>query len=173
MIPLTNAPTAITAGCRTARRAALGARHPLFDAGGPPGRRTRFPTRIAWTATAIPRPRAPSPGNPCRWPVFATNAFKKSVHAKLNCTDCHNTVKDLVASGRTAPGPMRLLPYLRVGPIRGQHPRHEQGPGGLGRRRLRGLPRRARHRFCQERWIRPSSSSTWPSPAPNATAIPG
>jgi cytochrome b subunit of formate dehydrogenase len=29
-------------------------------------------------------------------PVFATNAFKGSVHASLKCTDCHNTVKDLV-----------------------------------------------------------------------------
>jgi len=29
-------------------------------------------------------------------PVFATNAFKNSVHSALNCTDCHTTVKDLV-----------------------------------------------------------------------------
>ncbi|MGA2556698.1 MAG: cytochrome c3 family protein, partial [Verrucomicrobiota bacterium] len=28
--------------------------------------------------------------------LFDTNAFQKSVHARLNCTDCHNTVKDLV-----------------------------------------------------------------------------
>jgi cytochrome b subunit of formate dehydrogenase len=28
--------------------------------------------------------------------VFDTNAFRQSVHARLNCTDCHNTVKDLV-----------------------------------------------------------------------------
>ena len=28
--------------------------------------------------------------------VFATNAFQKSVHSRLLCTDCHNTVKDLV-----------------------------------------------------------------------------
>src|SRR5215469_13968729 len=29
-------------------------------------------------------------------PVFPTNSFFKSVHAKLNCTDCHNGVKELV-----------------------------------------------------------------------------
>ena len=28
--------------------------------------------------------------------LFPTNVFHGSVHAKLNCTDCHNTVKDLV-----------------------------------------------------------------------------
>ena len=29
-------------------------------------------------------------------PVFATNAFQNSVHSKLNCTDCHNTVNDIM-----------------------------------------------------------------------------
>jgi cytochrome b subunit of formate dehydrogenase len=28
--------------------------------------------------------------------LFPTNAFQKSVHAKLNCTDCHVTVKEMV-----------------------------------------------------------------------------
>ena len=28
--------------------------------------------------------------------VFPTNAFQNSVHAKLNCTDCHNAVKDMM-----------------------------------------------------------------------------
>lgn len=28
--------------------------------------------------------------------IFPTNAFSKSVHAKLSCTDCHPGIKDLV-----------------------------------------------------------------------------
>jgi cytochrome b subunit of formate dehydrogenase len=35
-------------------------------------------------------------GKPVPLAVFDTNAFRQSVHARLNCTDCHNTVKDLV-----------------------------------------------------------------------------
>ena len=43
--------------------------------------------------------------------LFPTNAFPKSVHAKLNCTDCHDTIKEMVHPSGLPPGPMRLLPH--------------------------------------------------------------
>ena len=36
--------------------------------------------------------------------LFPTNAFTKSVHARLNCTDCHATVKELVHPSGLPPG---------------------------------------------------------------------
>jgi cytochrome b subunit of formate dehydrogenase len=36
-------------------------------------------------------------------PVFPTNLFQKSVHAKLTCVDCHTGIKELVHEGKQPP----------------------------------------------------------------------
>src|ERR1041385_349635 len=35
--------------------------------------------------------------------LFPTNAFNKSVHAKLDCIDCHEGIKDLVHPSKLPP----------------------------------------------------------------------
>jgi len=35
--------------------------------------------------------------------IFPTNAFTKSIHAKLNCVDCHEGIKDLVHESKLPP----------------------------------------------------------------------
>src|SRR5215472_16784776 len=35
--------------------------------------------------------------------MFPTNSFRKSVHAKLNCVDCHTGIKDLVHPSKLPP----------------------------------------------------------------------
>ncbi|MGA2541277.1 MAG: hypothetical protein ABSG78_06910 [Verrucomicrobiota bacterium] len=95
MIQLINAPTAITAGCRTARRAVwalailslLQAGHLAADT---------ISNQDCLECHSDPTTSRTVAGKSLPLAVFATNAFQKSVHARLNCTDCHNTVKELV-----------------------------------------------------------------------------
>ena len=42
--------------------------------------------------------------------LFPTNAFQKSVHSMLDCTDCHTGIKDLVHAEQTAAARLLRLP---------------------------------------------------------------
>ena len=95
MIQLTNAPTAITAGCKAALRAVwalaiLG----LTQAGGLAAE--AISNQDCLECHTDPTTARTVAGKAVPLAVFATNAFQKSVHSRLLCTDCHNTVKDLV-----------------------------------------------------------------------------
>ena len=53
--------------------------------------------------------------------VISTNDFAHSVHAKLNCVDCHTGVKDLVHDPLGAPG-LHSLPSTGGGGLCNEHP---------------------------------------------------
>jgi cytochrome b subunit of formate dehydrogenase len=94
MIRLTNALTATPAGCKSlALATAL-----LLSLAFPPG--ARAAASLPSNQDCIDCHTDPSVkryvGNQVApMALFDTNVFLKSVHAKLNCTDCHDTVKDM------------------------------------------------------------------------------
>jgi hypothetical protein len=94
MIQPFSALTAITAGCRAWL---LGA---VIVAGGlllPPGLRADLPSnQDCLDCHTDPTTSRTVNGKSAPLALFPTNAFQKSVHAKLACTDCHVTVKEMV-----------------------------------------------------------------------------
>ena len=102
MIPLTNAPTAITAVCRSVRHAAWLAVILVS---------TQTALRAAETLAntdclgchSDPTTSRTVAGKSVPIAVFPTNSFKVSVHSMLSCTDCHSTVKELVHDGGLPP----------------------------------------------------------------------
>ncbi|MGA3181167.1 MAG: cytochrome c3 family protein [Verrucomicrobiota bacterium] len=102
MIPLTNAPTAITAGCRTARAAVCLLALLGWTQAGRAAAET-FSNQDCLDCHSDPTTARTVAGKPVPLAVFATNAFAESVHRQLHCTDCHNTVKELVHAGGLPP----------------------------------------------------------------------
>jgi cytochrome b subunit of formate dehydrogenase len=101
MTPRTNAQTATTAACKTS------ARHSL--------------ALVVWLAWAVPLTAETVSNQDCLdchtdpttsrlvhgkqtpMAVFPTNVFLKSVHAKLKCTDCHDSIKEMVHPSNLPP----------------------------------------------------------------------
>ncbi len=50
--------------------------------------------------------------------IFPTNIFQKSIHGKLNCTDCHRGIKDMVHESR--------LPKPECAPCHESKPNHDK-----------------------------------------------
>ena len=93
MIQLTNARTAITAGCR---RGAIWTLAILCWTQAGRLAADTISNQDCLDCHTDPATSRVVAGKSVPLAVFATNAFQNSVHSRLNCTDCHNTVKDLV-----------------------------------------------------------------------------
>lgn len=95
MTPRFNALIAITAACRAKRRAVWILTIFCLTYGG------RLVADVISNQDCLdchtdPTTTRTVAGKSVTLAVFATNVFHNSVHARLNCTDCHNTVKELV-----------------------------------------------------------------------------
>ena len=65
--------------------------------------------------------------------LFPTNAFHQSVHAKLDCIDCHEGIKDLVHESKLPPPNCAQLSRAGSQGVRHEHPRREPQLGAPAR----------------------------------------
>jgi cytochrome b subunit of formate dehydrogenase len=98
MIRPTNAPTAITAACKQRLLCSFALAIWLSPAVALAAE--KLSNQDCLDCHTDPTTTRTANGKTVSMALFPTNHFPKSVHAKLNCTDCHDSVKEMVhASG--------------------------------------------------------------------------